>query len=70
MDKSYITFESTTQEMRAKKILEENGISFKLIPAPRSISCECSFAFALTKEDTEEFIVLAEVYNLRNFKVH
>ena len=50
---SVVLFRSVSLVMQAEKILKGAGISFKLIPVPKTISTECGICIRFGEEDTE-----------------
>lgn len=50
-DYGLITFNSTTQALKAEKILKAAGVDFLLVPIPREISASCGLAIKACPED-------------------
>jgi len=51
MNYGYITFKSVSFAMKAESILKKNGLVFKMIPVPRSISTDCGISIRFNMED-------------------
>lgn len=49
--KSYFTFPSIHFAIKAEKILDSKGCSFKMVPVPRSISSSCGTALRCEPSD-------------------
>ncbi|HHZ01167.1 MAG TPA: DUF3343 domain-containing protein [Tissierellia bacterium] len=54
MNYGYITFKSVSFAMKAESILKKNGLVFKMIPVPRSISTDCGISIRFNMEDKEK----------------
>jgi hypothetical protein len=54
MNYGYITFKSVSFAMKAESILKKNGLAFKMIPVPRSISTDCGISIRFNMEDKEK----------------
>jgi hypothetical protein len=58
---SVVLFHSTAHAIRAEKVLQRAGFTFKMIPTPRQISSDCGMALRFDPSDNEAVAVaLAE----------
>lgn len=70
--KSYFTFQTTHQAIRAEKVLSNIALKFKMVPVPRSISSSCGVALCCLPADVtaikshleENSIVVEGVFEL------
>lgn len=53
MKRSYFTFPTTFQAIKAEKALTGEDWEFKMVPVPRSISSSCGTALRCRPEDAE-----------------
>ena len=64
-----ILFKSVSYALHAEKILQKEGIKFKLIPVPRSISSDCGvcirFATEHRKQIEETLIDKVDISGIR-----
>ncbi|HOW23260.1 MAG TPA: DUF3343 domain-containing protein [Sedimentibacter sp.] len=60
MNYGYITFKSVSFAMKAESILKKNGLAFKMIPVPRSISTDCGISIRFNMEDKGKIESLLE----------
>ncbi|HOK50206.1 MAG TPA: DUF3343 domain-containing protein [Sedimentibacter sp.] len=60
MNYGYITFKSVSFAMKAESILKKNGLVFKMIPVPRSISTDCGISIRFNMEDKGKIESLLE----------
>ena len=67
MKKVIILFDSTHQELAAEKVMKENGIRPKVIPAPFKLSAGCDIALELTEQEKESILPLLKHANI-NYK--
>ena len=49
-------FEAVSHVMKAEKILKQAGISYKIIPVPKSISSDCGVCIRFLTEQKEAII--------------
>ncbi len=59
-----ITFHTTHFALKAKKVLEREGIPFETIPVPREFSSDCGFCSKVpweVKEDAERVLEQSHV---------
>ncbi len=55
-----ILFDSTAHALRAEKVLEREGMRFKLIPTPRQLSADCGLALRFAPAERERVVALLE----------
>ncbi len=60
----YITFPTTFFAIRAESLLKKTGLTFKMVPVPRSISSSCGTALQCPCEDLAEIKALLEENSL------
>ncbi|MGI6435983.1 MAG: DUF3343 domain-containing protein [Syntrophomonadaceae bacterium] len=71
-DFGLITFSSTTQALKAEKVLQAAGMVFLVIPIPREISASCGLAVKTHPDDIEfqrdlllqEQVAIEETYRI------
>jgi hypothetical protein len=65
----YITFSTTFYAIRAESLLKPEGIKFKMVPVPRSISSSCGTALRCDCDvlETIRNILLGNTLALENF---
>jgi len=65
----YITFPTTFYAIRAESLLKAEGIKFKMVPVPRSISSSCGTALRCDCEvlETIRSFLLGNNLALENF---
>ena len=51
--KTYFTFPTTYQAIKAEKALSKNNREYKMVPVPRSISSSCGLALCCLPEDAQ-----------------
>jgi len=59
-----VTFDITQHALIFEKILKENGLGIKLMPAPRQLSASCGTAAYVTCEEKEEILKLCNENNI------
>jgi len=50
-----LIFNSIHRVMKAESILKREGLKFRLIPTPRSLTSDCGLAIEMNEKDIEEF---------------
>ena len=50
-----LIFNSIHRVMKAESILKKEGLKFRLIPTPRSLTSDCGLAIEMNGKDIEEF---------------
>ncbi len=51
-------FHSVHRVLKAEKVLKSAGMTFKLIPAPRSVSADCGLALCF---DPDDRVMISEI---------
>ncbi len=54
LDFCVIVFPSTSQALKAEKVLKQAGAEFVMMPTPREISTSCGLAVKLRPDNTDE----------------
>ncbi|NLU49427.1 MAG: DUF3343 domain-containing protein [Syntrophomonadaceae bacterium] len=54
-DYCVITFASTSQALKAEKVMKEAGAIFLTMPTPREVSASCGLALKVQPERVEEY---------------
>lgn len=52
---SLFTFATTTQALKAEKVLQNAGMDFVIMPTPREISASCGLSIKVEPEDWEKY---------------
>jgi hypothetical protein len=63
-------FHTTSAVMRAEKVLQNGGVTVKLIPTPREFSSDCGMAVRFDVRDDQRVRVLLGEANLEASGIH
>lgn len=66
----YITFPSTYHAIRAEKLLNKEGLTFKMVPVPRVISSSCGIALRCSSPEMEKISYLLRENNINFEGIH
>jgi hypothetical protein len=63
-------FHTTSAVMRAEKVLQNGGVTVKLIPTPREFSSDCGMAVRFDLGDDQRVRALLQEANLEASGIH
>jgi hypothetical protein len=66
IDQSVATFHTTHAALSAEKAAQKAGVSAKLMPAPRSLSADCTLALCFASTDIDR---VRDILNARTIEV-
>lgn len=69
-EKIVATFFTTHATLRAEKMLRQAGIAAELIPAPRSLSADCTIALAFATANLQDVRAILEAEGIEPSGFH
>ena len=67
---SVVLFHSASHAIRAEKVLQQAGISNKMIPTPRQLSSDCGMALRFERADEEQVARTLAEYKVPTNGIH
>jgi len=67
---NYMTFKSVSYAMKAEAELKKNGIKYKMILVPRSISSSCGLCVRFYKNDMNKLNIIIEKSGIDYEKIY